>query len=536
MMKRRELVRHISRLAAVLSITLCTQAHAAFMPQVPTVNELKATQRWQQDVAQVMWRNHEKNPNAVILSYSSFLVKEKIRPKLHSEVDKISQFNGTFDQNRNIFDPLNKIAQEILDNGSSPQAKLYEIIVLQTFLGQRLKALEYTHPGVTAQVKKANAAFLDTDLATKVQESKTRAQKQEIKQPAPRTNLAQQQPPPPLVNLGQNCSFNALLQILFCLTPFNEALKQLPPEKLTDFLKAYVSFLSIKNNPPDPATNIAFDLEKNPWVPDRSGKISRIILQPLWLWMQIHKGLEGHGAFDDPSDILRTIKKQCSPEIQGLFSTKLAVERTCPLYTSIEPDNQHLHEADKTLDVDFFTIPITEENQKLESSLAAYQPEGLPVKKCSKVGCGKDTIVSTKVLETPEILIIKTERTKVEGNLPQYVYQINNFKLEYPTQGLRFGNASYDLAGIISYLPYIKNTKQNNIFTFEPTFESHYYAIVRHNGIAYHCNDQYIAPITNEEEFNKAFGTEKKHESFDWAQEARYRYTYLLFYLKERDK
>ncbi len=133
-MNRWKLVRHGSTLVAALSTMLFLPAHAALMPQGPTADELKAIQRWQQDVAQVMWQNHEKNPNTVILIYNSFLVKEKIKPELHSEVDKISQFNGNFDQKRNIFGPLNKIAQEILDNGISPQAKLYEIIVLQTFL------------------------------------------------------------------------------------------------------------------------------------------------------------------------------------------------------------------------------------------------------------------------------------------------------------------------------------------------------------------------------------------------------------------
>ncbi len=341
----------------------------------------------------------------------------------------------------------------------------------------------------------------------------------------------QRQSPLPLLNLGQNCSFNALLQILFCLIPFNEALKQITAEKLTPFLQTYVNFLSIKNNPPDPAKKINFNLDTNPWVPDASQKLSRIILQPLSLWMKIHQGHAEPGAFDDPNDILEAIKKQCSPEIQKIFSTKLAVERKCPDYQPIEPDNQHLQESDKPCDVDFFTIPVTKENQSLETSLAAYQPEGLSVKKCTKIGCDKKTIVSTQVLEAPAILIIKTVRTTAEGNWPHYVYQINNFKLEYPIQGLRFGNGSYDLAGIISYWPHIK--KQNDhIFTFEPTLESHYYAMVRQNGIDYHCNDQYIAPITNEKEFNKAFGSEKKHESFGWAQEARQRYTYLLFYIK----
>ncbi len=301
---------------------------------------------------------------------------------------------------------------------------------------------------------------------------------------------AQQRPfPIRLENLGETCSFNALTQVLWRLTPLNLALTrfkkkltQSSKEKLTQLIAEYIKSIAAKNAAP---------------------RTSEALMSVKKL-IDILNKLASKELFD-PFEIWLLFTQQCPGDAKELFNVATLDTVSCPIeghdtasqigfcpYVSIRVISKQSHNLQ-----DMLNRQIQEETIEEVGALCT-------TKDTDKKPCNRLKRKTSKVLDqSPAILVIHTGRST--GERHDNKTPLLQDPVTFPLQDLTFGNQSYDLFGVV-------------FRSGENAEDGHYYSWVRQrDNLWYCCNDDKIIETRNPAKI-------QSHNE-----------TFIFFYLRKKD-
>jgi hypothetical protein len=246
--------------------------------------------------------------------------------------------------------------------------------------------------------------------------------------------------PIPLSSSGYDNAFNALMQVLWVLEPFNAMLRE---EKLHYHFEeairtSYLASIDAKNTLSGP-------LSLNPFIEIMNTSANKTLVYP--------------------TDILNIFLGSMSGNAYTLFLVNYSQRTYCENKTKMihTPEDLDVPPQPK-----YLTVHVAQKSTNLQESLTSAQELD------AKCICGKNLKRSLKLLDQypPKILVINTDRQGEGVRKVSYPYT-------FPLFNLKFGNKVYDLVGIIFHAG-------------ESIDKGHYYAWIEYDGTWYKCNDEEI--------------------------------------------